>query len=57
MANIPQKHVGIHYGGRVFNFSNSQHKVVVDPTVAAFHAKFKRVYAGNDISLFFGVAP
>lgn len=57
MLNVPQKHVGIHFGGQVFNFSNSQHKVVVDPSVEAFHDKFRRAYAGSDISLFYGVAP
>lgn len=57
MLNVPQKHVGIHFMGQVFNFSNSQHKVVADPSVEAFHNKFKSVYAGNDISLFYGVAP
>jgi hypothetical protein len=57
MTNIPQKHVGIHYGGRVFNFSNSQRKVVVDASVELFHAKFKNAYAGSDISLFYGAAP
>jgi hypothetical protein len=57
MLNVPQKHVGIHFGGRVYNFSNSHHKIVVDPTVEAFHNKFKHTYAGGDISLFYGVAP
>ena len=55
MSNHPQKHVGIHHSGRVFNFSNSQGKVVVDTTVEAFHSKFKTIYSGGDISLFFGV--
>lgn len=57
MYNVPQKHVGIYCGGQVFNFSNSQHQVVVDHTVEVFHDKFRRSYAGKDISLFFGVAP
>lgn len=57
MHNVPQKHVGIHFSGRVYNFSNGKHQVVVDLTVEAFHNKFKTKYAGNDISLFFGVAP
>jgi len=55
MSNIPQKHVGIHFGGKVYNFSNSQHKVIVDQSVEAFHTKFKHTYAGNDIALFFAV--
>ncbi|MDR0777608.1 MAG: hypothetical protein LBE81_13375 [Azonexus sp.] len=57
MANHPRKHVGIHFGGQVFNFSNSQSQVVADQSVEAFHNKFKRSYGGQDISLFFGVAP
>lgn len=57
MINVPQKHVGIHYSGKVFNFSNGQHKVVIDDSVEVFHNKFKRAYVGNDISLYYGVAP
>jgi hypothetical protein len=57
MLNTPQKHVGIFFSGQVFNFSNGQHKVVIDVSVEAFHNKFKHSYAGNDISLFYGVAP
>lgn len=55
MVNVPQKHVGIHFGGSVYNFSNSQYKIVVDASVEAFHNKFKHSYAGADIALFFGV--
>jgi hypothetical protein len=57
MANVPQKHVGIFFSGKVFNFSNSHHQVVVDTSVDAFHKKFEHTYAGGDISLFYGVAP
>ena len=57
MMNVPQKHVGIHFGGSVYNFSNAHHKVVVDTTVDAFHKKFKNLYHGGDISLYYGVAP
>lgn len=55
MQNVPQKHVGIYFGGQVFNYSNSQQKVVADSSVEAFHGKFKTSYAGGDISLFYGV--
>ncbi|MFC4161370.1 hypothetical protein [Chitinimonas lacunae] len=55
MGSVPQKHVGIHFGGKVYHYSNSQDKVVCDPTVEAFHNKFKHAYAGNDISLYYGV--
>jgi hypothetical protein len=57
MRNVPQKHVGVHFGGKVFNFSNGQHRVVSDGTVEHFHSKFKSIYAGGDVSLFYGVAP
>jgi hypothetical protein len=55
MLNIPQKHVGIYFNEKVYNFSNSRHKVVADVSVEVFHNKFKHAYAGSDISLFYGV--
>lgn len=55
MSNHPQKHVGIHHAGKVFNFSNSQGKVVADMNIEAFHSKFKSIYSGGDVSLFYGV--
>lgn len=55
MSPAPQKHVGICCGGQVFNFSNSQHRVIVDFSVDSFHNKFKKTYHGNDISLYYGV--
>lgn len=57
MMNVPQKHVGIHFAGKVFNYSNSKHKVVADLSVDAFHNKFRDIYAGGDISLYYGVIP
>lgn len=48
MLNVPQRHVGVHFGGRVHNFSNSQHKVVVDPSVGAFHQKSAHACAGGE---------
>ncbi len=57
MTNHPKKHVGIHFGGQVFNFSNSKSQVVVDHSVDAFHNRFKLNYGGKDISLFFGAFP
>jgi hypothetical protein len=56
-ANVPQKHVGIHFGGKVYNYSNGKDKVVADASVEAFHNKFKTSYAGDDVSLYFGVVP
>ena len=55
MMNVPQKHVGIYHSGKVFNFSNGKHRVVVDNSVTEFHSKFKRIYTGGDISLYYGV--
>jgi hypothetical protein len=57
MQNIKKKHVGIHFSGQVFHYSNTQSQVVFDPSVEMFHNKFKRSYGGKDISLFSGVAP
>ena len=57
LPNLAQKHVGIYPGGQVYNCSNSRGKAVVDSSVEAFHSKFKRAYAGDDISLYFGIAP
>jgi hypothetical protein len=55
MKNAAEKHVGIHFGGRVYNFSNTYHKVVVDLSVEQFHKKFQNNYSGGDISLYYGV--
>jgi len=57
MLDRPEKHVGIYYGGLVFNYSNTHHKVVADRSVEAFFKKLDSIYDGNDISLFYGVAP
>ena len=54
MIDVPQKHVGIFFAGSVYNYSNAHHKVVRDSTVDQFHNKFKHLYAGGDISLYFG---
>jgi hypothetical protein len=55
MQNVPQKHVGIVFNGSVFNFSNPRHMVISDPSTDVFHARFKGLYAGGDIALFYGV--
>jgi hypothetical protein len=54
MSDHPQKHIGILSGDKIYNYSNSHHKVVAD-TVDAFLAKFDSIYDGDDISLFYGV--
>jgi hypothetical protein len=55
MKNMPQKHVGIHFAGRVYNFSNTLHRVVMDPSVEHFHRKFSHTYAGGNIALYYGI--
>jgi hypothetical protein len=55
MQNVPQKHCGILCGGKVFNFSNLRHVVVADASIDAFHARFKALYSGGDITLFYGM--
>lgn len=58
MSPIPQKHVGILASGKVYHYSNSQKKVVTDPSVESFHEKFKRAYSRyKDVSLYYGVIP
>ncbi len=57
MINVRQKHVGVYHSGNVFNYSNAQQKVVADHSVDAFFKKLDSVYDGDDISLFYGVAP
>lgn len=55
MQNIPQKHVGIHADGYVYNYSNTNDRVV-KVTVEEFLDRFQQVYAG-DQALFFGEIP
>lgn len=57
MTNVPQKHVGIYHSGKVFNYSNTLHKVVVEQSVKAFFDKLDARYLADDIALFYGVAP
>jgi len=52
MANVPKKHVGIHVGGLVWHYSNSQGKVVVVSPDA-----FSRHYTGTGFALFYGTFP
>lgn len=55
MVNIPQKHVGVFHGGKVFHYGNTSDKVVTD-TPETFFAKFEAIYAGTQ-GLFFGHIP
>ncbi|WP_189045886.1 hypothetical protein [Aliidongia dinghuensis] len=57
MGQGPQKHVGICYMGKIWNYSNGRHAVVRDASVESFHLKFKRTYHGTSISLYFGEVP
>jgi hypothetical protein len=57
MANVPQKHVGISCSQGIYNYSNTLHRVVLDPSVERFHNKFQHSYRGGDISLYYGVIP
>jgi hypothetical protein len=57
MINVPQKHVGIYHSGKVFNYSNTLHKVVLDQSVQAFFNKLDAAYLADDIALFYGVTP
>ncbi len=43
MGNQPRKHVGIYVGGQVWNYSNTQRKVVADGE-AGFISKFQGAY-------------
>jgi hypothetical protein len=55
MQNIPQKHVGIYSGGKVYHYSNANDRVVVQG-VDEFFQRFQNLYAG-DQGLFFGRVP
>lgn len=55
MSNHPKKHVGILTGGKVWNYSNSQNKVIADP-LSSFKSKFTRAYitAGATVEFYYG---
>src|SRR5688572_7351915 len=52
MRNVPKKHVGIFSDGFVYNYSNTQDKVVRQ-TPPEFLVRFQGTYGGNQ-KLFFG---
>jgi hypothetical protein len=56
MNDNPQKHIGIFVGDKVYNYSNTHHRVVAD-TVDAFFAKIDAEYDDDDIALYYGVVP
>ncbi len=55
MRTAPQKHVGIFSGGLVWNYSNTQKKVVAESELI-FIDKFTRVYAipGQTVEFYYG---
>lgn len=55
MANISQKHIGIHIDGHVYHYSNTGNKVV-KWTVKKFYDRFQAIYSG-DQGLFYGTFP
>ena len=55
MQNIPQKHIGIYSSGNVYNYSNTNDRVVKQ-SVSDFLARFQAIYTG-DQGLFFGEIP
>lgn len=55
IKNVPQKHIGIYWDGKVYHYSNSLEKAVDwDPDY--FLAQFQAIYSG-DQGLFFGTRP
>lgn len=55
MANVPQKHVGIHLDGTIYHYANGAGRVQAC-TAAQFLATFRRSYTGPQ-ALFFGRFP
>ncbi len=55
MVNIPQKHIGVYHGGKVYHYSNTADQVTSE-SPDSFFAKFQALYAGNQ-GLFFGWIP
>ncbi len=55
MRNHKKKHIGIVHQGKVWNYSNSEDKVVAD-TVRRFIRKFKHAYntAGSTVNFYYG---
>ena len=56
MANVSKKHVGIIWGGAVYNFANLEHKVVRDMNVDTFLRRINNTYHEPSLAMFYGVA-
>jgi hypothetical protein len=52
MSNVPRKHIGIFFGGMIWHYSNSQHKVVKQTP-----AQFAQHYPAPDNGMFYGSLP
>jgi hypothetical protein len=52
MSNVPRKHIGIFFGGLVWHYSNSQHRVVKQTP-----AQFSQHYPPPDNAMFYGSMP
>jgi len=52
MKNVPAKHIGISFGGKIYHYSNSKRKVV-----AASPEDFAKHYPGSNITVYFGSFP
>jgi len=55
MNTHPKKHIGILFQGRVWNYSNSQNRVVAD-LLSVFEAKFTHSYktSGSIVEFYYG---
>lgn len=55
MGNHPRKHIGILSQGKVWNYSNTNRKVVADQ-LAVFESKFTAAYAtsGTTVEFYYG---
>ena len=55
LGNIPEKHIGIYHGGKVYHYSNGRDQVTTD-TPDSFLAKFEAQYSGTQ-GIWFGLIP
>lgn len=56
MGRHPRKHVGIVFGGKVYNYGNTEDKVRAEPTVDSFKSRLGRTYGGlSNVSFYYAV--
>jgi hypothetical protein len=53
MSNVPRKHVGIVFGGAVYNYGNTDDKVRKEASVEDFRARMGRAYHDAAIGLYY----